>query len=74
MAPYRASAEGLLCAAEQAAARAIAIGGHGLTRRANRRRPGFAPVTLNRFESLESLEFSAFFCGALDRNMIRFAI
>jgi hypothetical protein len=29
---------------------------------------------LNRFESLESLEFSAFFCGALDRNMIRFAI
>jgi hypothetical protein len=29
---------------------------------------------LNRFESLESLEFSLFFCGALDRNMIRFAI
>ena len=29
---------------------------------------------LNRFESLESLEFSVFFCGALDRNMIRFAI
>ena len=27
---------------------------------------------LNRFESLESLEFSVFFCGALDRNMIRF--
>jgi hypothetical protein len=26
---------------------------------------------LNRFESLESLEFSVFFCGALDRNMIR---
>jgi hypothetical protein len=27
---------------------------------------------LNRFEPLESLEFSVFFCGALDRNMIRF--
>jgi transposase len=26
---------------------------------------------LNRFESLESLEFSVFFCGALDRNMVR---
>jgi hypothetical protein len=34
----------------------------------------FAPESsyLNRFESLESLEFSAFFCGAHDRNMIRF--
>jgi hypothetical protein len=27
---------------------------------------------LNRFESLESLEFSVFSCGALDRNMLRF--
>jgi hypothetical protein len=26
---------------------------------------------LNRFESLESLKFSDFFCGALDRNVIR---